>query len=143
MYNNERSHELIGQKAIYDYLTGGHGVVTLLSSVTGIHHTYAFLSPKYRKPGEDTLFIYTIVGNESIYVGMYKNKQFRLTAKSRFKADSAIVKGVAFIMKLMHRDDFHDDRMVLYHEGVCSRCGRPLTNPASIQLGIGPICQGL
>lgn len=29
-----------------------------------------------------------------------------------------------------------------YHEGTCGRCGRPLTDPESIQSGIGPVCRG-
>lgn len=137
------AHELKGSKAIYNYITGGHGAVTLQSDVTGIHHTYSFHAPDNRRPEEDTLFVYTCVGDDWIYVGMYKNKDFRLTAKSKFSKESAIVKGVAFILKLMLRDDYSDDRMHLFHEGVCCRCGRPLTNPTSIELGIGPKCAEL
>ena len=138
--NSIMSHELIGKDAIFNYVTGGHAVVTLQSE-SGIHHTYSFHAPKERKPGEDTLFISTLVdSNTWVYVGMYKNKDFHFTKASAYSKDSAIVKGIAFILKLMLKDGFHDDRMHLYHEGVCCRCGRPLTNPASIALGIGPTC---
>lgn len=30
----------------------------------------------------------------------------------------------------------------MLHENVCGRCGRALTDPESIQLGLGPICRG-
>ena len=77
-----------------------------------------------------------------MYVGYYNKTYecFKLTAKSVFKPDSAIVKGVAYIFKMILNPNFHDDRMHLLHEGICAVCGRPLTNPASIELGIGPYC---
>ena len=138
--NSIMSHELIGTKTIYNYITGGHAVVTL-QSTTGVHHTYSFSAPSERKPDEDTLFIRTLVdSNTWAYVGMYKDKGFHFTRKSQFGADTPTVRGVIFIMKLMHVEGFHDGRMHLYHEGVCCRCGRPLTNPKSIALGIGPTC---
>jgi len=31
----------------------------------------------------------------------------------------------------------------LYHLGRCGKCGRPLTDPASMERGIGPYCAGL
>lgn len=134
-------HELVGNDRIYNYITGGHGTVTLQSS-SGIHHTYQFSVPNFRKKGEDTLCVFTLVdGNEWVYVGMYKNKQFLLTKASKFPVTSSIVRGVAFILKLMLKPGYSDDRMHLFHEGVCARCGRPLTNPASIEIGIGPVCQ--
>ena len=138
--NTIMSHELVGTENIYRYMTGGHAVVTLQSD-TGVHHTYMFKAPNNRKKGEDTMFVSTLVnGNEWVYVGMYKNKDFHLTKASKFGRESATVKGVAFIMRLMLKPGFSNEHMHLFHEGICSRCGRPLTNPASIALGIGPVC---
>jgi hypothetical protein len=34
-----------------------------------------------------------------------------------------------------HMCEFH-------HAGLCGRCGRTLTDPESIELGIGPVCRG-
>lgn len=141
--NSKMRHELIGNENIYKYITGGRGVVTLSSS-SGVHHTYSFTTPSFAKEGEDTLFVSTLVDNNTwVYVGMYKNKSFRLTQKSAYPITSPIVKGVCFILKLMLKPGFYDERMHLFHEGICSRCGRPLTNPDSIELGIGPVCRGL
>lgn len=30
----------------------------------------------------------------------------------------------------------------VWHDGTCARCGRPLTTPESVSLGLGPICAG-
>ena len=32
------------------------------------------------------------------------------------------------------------DKLAIYHEGTCCKCGRPLTVPHSIDTGIGPDC---
>lgn len=141
MLNHKMRHELEGQDRIHKYLMGGRGVVTLQSE-SGVHHTYRFQIPKNHRDEDDTMFIQTLIdGNTWVYVGMYKEKRFHLTKSSHFKIDSPIVKGVAFILKLMFRTNFSDSRMHLYHEGICSRCGRPLTSPESIESGIGPVCR--
>lgn len=139
--NPSMSHELVGQESIVKYIMDGYGVVTLKSH-TGVHHTYEFKAPKNRKEGDDTMFVKTLIaGGEWVYVGMYKDKNFHLTKASKFSLQSPIVKGIYFIMKLMFKPGFTDERMHLYHEGICSRCGRPLTNPESIEFGIGPVCR--
>lgn len=143
MLNESMRCELVGKDRIFNYITGGKGVVTLQSS-SGVHHTYQFSAPDSRKEGEDTMFVYTLIDNNSwVYVGMYKDKSFRLTKKSKFPITSPIVKGVAFILKLMLKPDYSDERMHLFHEGVCARCGRPLTNPDSIEIGMGPVCRDM
>ena len=32
---------------------------------------------------------------------------------------------------------------MIQHIGKCCKCGRPLTDPESIKLGVGPICAKL
>lgn len=142
MYNNSKYRaELIGSERIHNYIFGGHGVVTLQSDVSNEHHTYKFEAPEDRKQGDDLMFIHTLADNNLwLYVGMYRNGCFKLTKKSKFSKDTATIKGLAYIFKMILNDGYRDDRMHLMHEGVCSRCGRPLTNPASIELGIGPTC---
>ena len=141
--NHEAAHELVGQESILRYITGGNGIVTLKSH-TGVHHTYLFQSPSDKEDKNRLLFVKTLVGgNNWVYVGMYKDKKFYLTKASRFQKNSDIVRGICYIVKLVNRPDYHDDRMQLFHEGVCSRCGRPLTNPESIEIGIGPTCRGM
>ena len=135
--NEKFRSELTETDHIKDYVLGGHGIVTLVSDTTNVHHTYSFHKPEGR---DDIMFINTLVdGSNWVYVGYYRNGEFRLTAKSAYKPDSAIVKGVAYIFKVILGGTAVDSMHIL-HEGVCCRCGRPLTNPASIRLGIGPTC---
>lgn len=140
---NESSRcQLNTSEAIRNYIFGGRGVVTLLSP-SGEHHTYAFRKPKRDDEyPEDVLFVYALHDKQKLfYIGMIENGRFRLTKASRFLPDTPIVKGARYIMKMSTFD--METPMKLYHEGICARCGRPLTNPDSIEIGIGPKCRGM
>lgn len=139
--HHENSHELQGSQIIRDYIFGGRGVVTLLSP-TGVHHSYVFKKPRNEDQfPDDVYFVYALHnGDKLFYVGMIENYQFRLTRSSRFLNDTEIVKGARYIMRMAFTSNLHTS-MKLYHEGICSVCGRPLTNPKSIEVGIGPRCR--
>lgn len=135
----EYRHQLIGSNAIRRYCTGGKGVVTL-ESPTGIHHTYLFKKPNENDVfPEDVVFVYALHNQEKLYyVGMLEEGKFRLTKASRFLPDTEIVRGAYFINRMMYAD--FATPMKLFHEGVCSRCGRKLSSKKSLDSGIGPKC---
>lgn len=139
--------EMRNWEAIRRYCLGGRGIITLENPKSGKHHTYEFRKPNNPEDfSPDVLFVYCLVKeNTWLYVGMftYKNNVFRLTRYSKFVSDSEIVEGVRYIVnkisgKFAKRSV---ERMKFYHEGVCSVCGRKLTTPKSIELGIGPKCK--
>lgn len=136
----EYSSKLTGN-AIRDYIYGGRGVVTL-KSPTGVHHTYMFNKPRNEDIfPSDVLFVYAVHdGHKLFYVGMVEDDYFRLTRHSRFDNHTEIVKGARYIMKMMHYPNM-ETPMELYHQGICAVCGRPLTNPKSIERGMGPACR--
>ena len=140
MYH-EHSCKLQGAETIRNYIFGGRGVVTL-KSPTGVHHSYIFKKPRNEDQfPDDVYFVYALHnGDKLFYVGMIENCRFRLTRSSRFLNDTDIVKGARYIMKMAFIENLNT-QMELYHEGVCSVCGRPLTNPKSIETGIGPRCR--
>ncbi len=39
--------------------------------------------------------------------------------------------------------DLLDEKVNVMHTGCCLRCGRPLTDANSIEIGLGPICKSL
>lgn len=137
---SESSCRLTDKDTIRKYILGGRGVVTL-KSPSGVHHTYVFRRPK--NPTEfpdDVLFVYALHDkNKLFYIGMIESGKFRLTKSSRFLSDTPIVKGAFYIMKMASHN--FNTSMELYHEGMCSVCGRQLTNPKSILSGVGPKCK--
>lgn len=134
-------HELKGCEHIRTYVLGGNAVVTLLSP-TGVHHTYAFRHPKHAEDfPSGVMFVYVLVAdNVWKYVGMLKDKRLFFTRSSRYAKASPIFKGAKYIVRMMY-DTSLITSMRIFHEGVCSVCGRVLTNPTSIEIGIGPRCR--
>lgn len=144
MYNiyPESSYELQDSTDIITYISGGKGILTL-TSPTGKYHTYAFNKPRYPNDFPDgTLFIYSQVASGVwLYCGMVDSDfTFRLTRFSTWDNDCEIVKGIRFIMRMIHNQPYNKS-MKLYHAGVCSVCGKKLTNPKSIIKGLGPKCR--
>jgi len=139
---SEFAGQLIGSKVIDQYIRGGKGAVTL-KSPSGKHYSYQFRYPVKEQRGEfprGTMFVYVLVGHRTWqYVGMLKSdRKLHHTRASKFSVDSEIFKGARYIVKMMNFD--FDTPMTLMHQGVCSVCGRKLTSPKSIPLGIGPRC---
>lgn len=145
MFPDDR-HRLSTKEEIRNYLEGGCGVVTL-HSPTGVYRTYSFRKPHDAIFADDdfyrhTLFVYAKTSSGTwMYVGMYNRNCFRLTEASRYGTNHPIVKGARYLVRMMNSDVAASGPMILYHEGVCSVCGRRLTSPKSIMLGVGPTCR--
>lgn len=139
----EYSSKLMTPDAIRNYILGNKGVVTL-KSPTGVHHTYLFSKPRNEDQfPEDVRFVYALHDNNKLfYVGKIERNRFSLTKSSRFLWGNDIVKGAIYILRMANSLQLNT-KMELYHEGICCRCGRPLTNPKSIETGIGPKCRKL
>lgn len=70
------------------------------------------------------------------YIGVIREDgRFGLTGKSKLKSDAPGVQAMIWISR-----NWESFAMDVWHEGVCGRCGRKLTVPESIALGIGPVC---
>lgn len=127
-----------------NYVKGGRGIVTLHNPKSGNHRSYEFRRPNNPEDFlDDTLFVYVLTSdNIWLYVGMYswRTKYFRLTRASRFSYKHEIVKGIIYLIKMI-RGEKPNTIMQVWHEGVCSVCGRKLTTPKSVMWGIGPRCR--
>ena len=128
------------------YILGGRAVVTLSQKdLDGEKHRTYFIRETPDSKERDSLkfFVKVLVVDSYMYIGMLELKNgdliFRITAKSY--RDVKAINGFKWLLKHLEQDFV--EKVRLYHEGICSRCGRGLTNPDSIERGIGPICIGL
>lgn len=139
---HENSHKFNNCKDIFNYCMGGNGILTLQNPNTLVHHMYMFRKPLNSDVyPEDVRFVYAVHDKQKLfYVGMLERGEFRLTRASRFGDHTDIVRGARYIVRMM-TDESCLTKMDLYHEGVCAVCGRALTNPKSIESGIGPKCR--
>jgi hypothetical protein len=134
------------------FLTGSRAKFTLVSKVTGVRYTYRF------SRGKDPLktWVSVLVGtdNQSDYVKIgcvYRIDRLAQRPGTHPKAgfwwaperkDAPSTAGIRWFLEHL-RDSLTVDwfqRIEFWHAGVCSRCGRELTDPESIARGLGPIC---
>lgn len=140
------SHRLRGAENIKRYCMSGNAIVTL-TSPTGVHYTYYIRAPWQEDKDDftsDVRFVY-VLGTEGRwkYVGgLYGDgTYFRSTQNSSISSRSPVFRGVIYLVKMMNIE--FETPMIVQHEGVCGRCGRRLTDPISIERGIGPKCRNL
>ena len=127
-----------------DYILGGNAVVTLVSTRTQDRYTYRIQQAKPREgqPAGAALpyFVAVLTGpdnrNDYLFLGtIFADGRYRHGAKSPIPAQAPSAQAWAWTW-----DHLDTDRVEVWHEGSCSRCGRALTDPASIERGLGPIC---
>lgn len=139
MVNNETL--LTSAKDIHRFIHGGKGVCTL-EAPFGVNHTYLFKKPNDRDAfPDDVIFVYAVHEDKRFYIGMIEQDKFRLTAHSRFLPDNEITKGAAYIAKMATNETLTAKTpMMLYHDGRCARCGRPLSQDKYMKCGFGRTC---
>lgn len=125
------------------FALAGNATITLESQVTGVHYTY-----KIREAKEGNVhFVNLLTGpnNEAdfTYLGIIRPGQHVLTITKASKLTTGSGPVLAFNYFWSLRGDSFPSQLVVRHEGRCGRCGRTLTVPSSIDLGIGPDCAEL
>ena len=127
------------------YILAGRAILTVKSERSGNHFTYKV------KAANDTKNAYFVsVKNSSdgfLYMGMLKsfmgNWDFILTPKSKVGKDASSFKVFKYIVDRYINAYYPHNEMTLLHSGKCAKCGRELTEPDSLRIGLGPVCRQL
>lgn len=115
------------------------------------HYTFKVNFKKGEGSYKDTYFIQLFTGTDNAeylhytYLGMLdiQTGEVKITGKSCRDEDSVEVKLLRRTLKRVWADEsdvLEQHGFKLYHEGKCGRCGRLLTTPESVTLGLGPEC---
>lgn len=124
-----------------DYILGGNAVVTLVSKRSGDRFTYRVQQAQPREgQAQSPYFVAVLIGPDNRhdyrFLGtIFPDGNYRHGKKSQIPEEAPSAKAWAWTW--VHLDT---DQVEVWHEGTCSRCGRALTDPASIERGLGPIC---
>ncbi len=142
------------------FILAGDAVYTV-SNQNGSHFTYrvtrAKPNPQYPDP---TYFLHVLTGNIDddrdpyTYVGKLilanldprvgRDPSLRMTRQSKFHATDAVFKVGVWALQVVWQVAAGKYKLPpgysIKHEGKCGRCGRALTNPASLDTGLGPEC---
>jgi hypothetical protein len=125
-------------------MLAGNAHMTFVSKRTGVRFTY-HVERKVR-PGDTRIpphFVSVLVGPDDYkYVGcIFEGRRYAHGQKSTIGKDATSNKAFAWVFNRLIEGRHHDE-LEVWHEGRCGRCGRMLTDPASIARGIGPTCLG-
>jgi hypothetical protein len=115
------------------------------------HYTYRVIFREATDKWPENWFVNLLAGPDNLsdyqYLGMLNPEtgELRLTNKSRMSENSWPVRLVRRVFAALWAGD--DDKIEaagfeLMHSGRCGHCGRVLTRPDSIEIGIGPTCRG-
>jgi len=90
-------------------------------------------------------FVSVMTGSDNehnyTFIGILKENQFKRTPKSKLKNDDIRVISFDWLWRFLNTTMVERfERLQVWHEGRCGRCGRKLTVPESIKTGIGPDC---
>lgn len=123
-----------------NFLLAGRAVFTVVSKKSGEHLTYKVRADK--KDPEHRHYVQVAKGyNDFIYIGWIKDQHtFSLSANSKASWDALSVRTFNWIFA-NRKEDKLLEQATLMHEGKCGRCGRNLTDPISISLGLGSECR--
>lgn len=133
---------------IRDYMFGGKAEFTLHSLVTDKHFTYRVIEHN-QKQDETVRFVFFLAGsnndNDFSYAGTLKKKygeyyHFNATKKSP-NMSTPVMQAFGWFISRLNKDDIAEDQIEFLHSGTCSACGRKLTTPESIRIGMGPVCR--
>ena len=152
----EHSHDssdMRGQLSDHDsiraFIEAGNATITLVSKKTGTRFTLKFTRPKQiegdNRPrpiwvsllnGSDNTSDYLFMG--TIWVSL-TGYEYRRSAKVTVGMDAPSMLALRYFVSALNIPA-QMDRLEVWHEGRCCRCGRKLTVPSSIASGIGPEC---
>lgn len=128
------------------FILAGNATFTITSAKTGTRFTYKIKAKEIDGGSRKLHFVSVLTGqdNEADYTFLgtiFEGREFRHSKKSHIGADAPSAKAFAWSFARIMADSLGADATV-HHEGRCGRCGRKLTVPDSIELGLGPECAG-
>jgi Family of unknown function (DUF6011) len=145
-----RPGALVEADRALNFILAGNARFTLRSRATGARYTYrvSMADPNPKYPGH-AWFVSVLTGPENTadyqYAGLIRGAAggptFAWTGRSRLASSAPSVEAFRWTFARLALGHMPGN-VEIWHEGRCGRCGRALTVPESIALGLGPECAG-
>lgn len=135
--------ERLAKERVKSFVLGGNAIITIESGMTGKHFTYKITRSK---TDANLYFVKSLRGADNlsdyVYIGCYYADTKYFHPEKRYKGVETYawpksLQAINYMFKFL---DNIPDKLLIYHEGRCCVCGRRLTTPESIELGVGPEC---
>ena len=135
-------HMITDADAALEFAFGGNARFTLVSRKTGDRKTFRV---RKAQDNDGMYFAQLLTGPDNIadytYLGFIKRTGGSTSLVAGRKGNAAHPAYKALDWALGHLKTGHvPEQLEFWHEGRCSRCARVLTDPASIERGVGPEC---
>lgn len=131
---------------IRDFMLAGKSIVTIKSLKTEKHFTYKIKSSVRKLDGPPGRYFVSVKDGNGYYpyMGMItaSNGIFTNTRGSEISRIAPSFLAFKWVWLHIVNNSFPLDKVEVWHEGRCGRCGRQLTDPESIASGYGPYCRG-
>ena len=130
---------------IRSFVLAGKSLFTVANMATGKHFTFKVEAPdEQAKPQDPVVFVKVLDGPDNYrdyqMMGMlFSGKNYVHWNKSKFNRDCPSEVAFVWLMARLIKGDL-PDCVKVFHHGYCGRCGHLLTEPDSIQRGLGPVC---
>ena len=146
-------HKLCDARLIQDYVKGGRAIFTLVSPTTGRRYTYKMLRSKSSPSqyeirllqGDDNTQDYHFIGRYYLrkFAAVWLKDDGWYNRDTLYPLESIQQRSLrAVAMLLLDTRGYLDAGLMFWTSGRCAKCGRLLTDPASIACGFGPHCGG-
>lgn len=112
---------------------------TVRSKQTGKDYTYKIRRAVFNKKWYTFVFVEkTYLHFE--YLGTYFNGAIW---NKKIKLETPAAVAIAWVLFKVEEKKFTllNEKIDLFHLGACLRCGKPLTDATSIEIGLGPVCR--
>jgi hypothetical protein len=120
-----------------DYILGGKSFVTFQNPSTTNRYTYKVVKHKV-----DDIYFVHVLTNPDVYMflGSIKDYGFRYSKKSKIDRDAKSVIVFDYVFHHLIMSSLNTS-IEIFHDGRCGKCGRQLTDPVSVEYGLGPHCR--
>lgn len=128
---------IIQKEIALKYIFGGNCYTTFLNTNSNNRFTYKVTLSKKDK---SIYYICVLTGPDIYtYVGFYKNGEYFHSPKSSIGIEAQSVKVFNWVIFNLTKKTL-PNFIEIWHDGRCGKCGKQLTVPKSVEIGIGPDC---
>lgn len=129
-----------------NHLFAGRSVFTLENKETGNYITFKVKEVKknYKVIPGQYIIQCKALGDRNYgyeFIGYMDTLRAQLRPRHQGIKSHLGFKTFVWVLRNFERLEDFGDKLAIYHEGVCCKCGMNLTTPESIEKGIGPICE--
>ena len=141
MINPEYKLDSLNIENLKNNIFAGNCTITIQSTATLDHYTYKIRSTKNKENPVYFVSVLTAGDQYTYFASIFESKELKITPKSKMNSESKCFLAFKFFfLNLITNNQTQLSKLNIYHSGTCSKCGRKLTTPESVKLGIGPFC---